>query len=184
MEPRAAFDTLPSQAPSKMGLEEVFSSFRTSPEGISDAEASARFSAFGPNELVAKRVGGWDVFRRQFGSPMIYLLAAAAIVSLGLQEWIDGLTILVMLSVNTGIGFFQEYRSERALEKLKERLAPRTRVRRGGDVVEIDRRRLVPGDIVFATGTLFLAAFALRLLKGQAAPANSHASARVHVRNA
>ncbi len=148
MEPRARFERLPAEASSKLQVEEVFSAYHTSTAGLSVDEAHARFARFGANELSAKRVTGWSVFKRQLTSPLIYMLGAAALVSLLLGEWLDGLTIAAMLCVNTGIGFFQEYRSERALEKLREHLAPRARVRRGGEVMSVDRRRLVPGDLV------------------------------------
>lgn len=149
------FEALPKESPAKMAIDGVFASFATSPAGLSDLEAKARHARFGANELAAKRVTARDVLLRQFASPLIYLLAAAAAVSLSLRQWIDGLTIAAMLLVNAGIGFFQEYRSEQAVEKLREKLAPRARVRRDGTVMTIDRKRLVPGDVlIFGPGDI------------------------------
>lgn len=149
MEPaRETFSELPKDAASKMDLKAVFSSFMTAPEGLKDEEARRRLERFGPNELAVKKTTAWDVLARQLKSPMIYLLGAAALVSFGLREWIDGTTVTVILLINTGIGFFQEYRSEQAIEKLRERLAPRARVRRGDAILTIDRSALVPGDVV------------------------------------
>ncbi len=145
---RAVFDALPSEAPSRLNEETLFSHFHTSRKGLEESDAQARFERFGPNELVAKRVRGLDVLLRQFRSPMVYLLGAAALISMLLREWVDGLTIAVILLVNTGIGFSQEYRSEQTVEKLREKLSPRARVRRDGGVHSVLRRLLVPGDIV------------------------------------
>ncbi len=142
------FDALPEEAPGRMDLEALFASFRSSKDGLSDAEARRRLARFGPNELAAKGVSAWRVALRQFRSPMVYLLAAAAAISLAFGGFADGLTILVILLVNAGIGFWQEYRSEQAVAKLREKLSLRARVRRGGDIVAVGRGALVPGDVV------------------------------------
>lgn len=142
------FEKLPSEAPGRMDLEAVFASFQTPKDGLSDAEARRRLEVFGPNELTAKSVSGWAVALRQFRSPMVYLLASAAALSFILGEAVDGVTIVVILLINAGIGFWQEYRSEQAIEKLREKLSPRARVRRGGGIATIERKTLVPGDVV------------------------------------
>lgn len=129
-------------------VDEIFTSLRTTRAGLSSEEARERRTSFGPHVLDARPTTPAEIFWRQFKSPMIYLLAAAAAVSLFLKEWLDGATILVILLINAGIGFFQEYRSEKALQKLAEHLSPRARVRRGGELVVIDRSELVPGDVV------------------------------------
>lgn len=146
--PIAMFDALPAEAPGRMEEGRLFSAFASSKGGLSDDEAQRRLERFGPNDLAAKRIAAWQVAARQFRSPMVYLLGAAAALSLFLREWLDGLTIAAILCINAGIGFWQEYRSERAVEKLREKLAPRARVRRGGDIVTVTRATLVPGDVV------------------------------------
>jgi len=142
------FDSLPEEAPGRMDEGTLFSSFQTSKDGLSDEEARRRLERFGPNELGGGSVSAWQVAARQFRSPMVYLLGAAAAISLAFGNHADGLTIGVILLVNAGIGFWQEYHSEKAVEKLREKLAARARVRRGGDIVAVERRSLVPGDVV------------------------------------
>jgi len=142
------FESLPTEAPGRMDRDAVFASFQTSERGLSEAEAKRRLERFGTNELVAKRVTWVQVALRQFRSPMVYLLAAAAALSLAFGQRTDGLTIVVILFINAAIGFWQEYRSEQAVEKLREKLAARARVRRGGSVAAVERRALVPGDVV------------------------------------
>src|SRR5688572_97324 len=145
---RAMFDSLPEEAPGRMDEGALFSSFQTSKDGLSDEEARRRLERFGPNELGGGSVSAWQVAARQFRSPMVYLLAAAAAISLAFGNHADGVTIGVILLINAGIGFWQEYHSEKSVEKLKEKLAAHARVRRGGDIVAVERRSLVPGDVV------------------------------------
>jgi len=142
------FEKLPDEAPGRMDEGTLFSSFQTSKDGLSDEEARRRLERFGPNELGAHEVGIWQVAARQFRSPMVYLLAAAAALSFVFGRHADGVTIAVILLINAGIGFWQEYHSERAVEKLRERLAAKASVRRGGDIVAAARAALVPGDVV------------------------------------
>ncbi len=126
----------------------IFALMETARSGLTPEQARERQAAFGPHVLDAKPVTPAGIFFRQFRSPMMYLLAAAAAVSLFLKEWIDGATILAILLINAGIGFFQEYRSEQALKKLSAHLSPRARVRRGGELIVIERSALAPGDVV------------------------------------
>ncbi|HJV32784.1 MAG TPA: HAD-IC family P-type ATPase, partial [Patescibacteria group bacterium] len=116
--------------------------------GLTDAEARRRLERFGPNELAVRKLEAWRVFLRQFRSPMVYLLAAAAALSFAFEAHADGITIAVILLINASIGFWQEYHSEKAVQKLREKLAARARVRRDGDIVAVERRALVPGDVV------------------------------------
>jgi magnesium-transporting ATPase (P-type) len=136
---RAMFDALPDEAPGRMGREALFESFQTSKDGLADAEARRRLERFGPNEIGARRVTARQVAARQFRSPMVYLLAAAAAVSFAFRHLADGATIAVILLVNAAIGFCQEYRSERAVEKLREKLSARARVRREGGIRTVER---------------------------------------------
>jgi len=145
---RAMFEKLPDVAPGRLEEGALFEAFRSARGGLSEAEAQGRLERFGPNELAVARVDAWRVALRQFRSPMVYLLAGAAAVSLAFGNHADGVTIGVILLINAAIGFCQEYRSERAVEKLRERLSARARVRRGGHIVSVDRRALVPGDVV------------------------------------
>ena len=142
------FDALPDEAPGRMDADRLFASFRTSKDGLSEEEARRRLERFGPNELASHDVQAWRVALRQFRSPMVYLLAAAAAISLAFGGHADGLTIVIILLINAGIGFWQEYHSERAVERLRERLGAKAAVRRGGNVLAVERRDLVPGDVV------------------------------------
>jgi len=119
-------------------------------EGLSEAEAAARLAQFGPNTLPEPQPPSLLViFLRQFLSPLIYILLAAALVSLVLSEASDALFIGAVLLVNGIIGATQEYSAGRAAAALRRFEVPHARVLREGAVRGIDARELVPGDLVF-----------------------------------
>ena len=126
-------------------------------QGLESEEAGRRLLTQGPNELIEQ--GGRNLLRivfEQFTSVMVLLLVAAALVSgLILGDWPDALVILVIVLLNAVVGFWQEYRAEKALAALKKLAVPRVKVRRGGEVGEISARELVCGDLVLLeTGNL------------------------------
>jgi magnesium-transporting ATPase (P-type) len=121
----------------------------TSRHGLPQAEAAVRLERYGANALPRARPPGvLQVFAHQFASPLIYVLAAAAVVSLVIQEWSDAVFIGIVLLVNAVIGTFQEYSAQRAAEALQRLVTTNSRVLREGDAYELDAEALVPGDIV------------------------------------
>ena len=117
--------------------------------GLTPDEAHARLRRFGPNQLPAARSPGLlRVFLHQFTSPLIYVLLAAAGVSLLIQEYSDAGFIAVVLAVNAVVGAAQEYSAQRAADALRRLVSARARVLRDGQAYEIDATGLVPGDVV------------------------------------
>jgi Ca2+-transporting ATPase len=117
--------------------------------GLTAEEAGRRLQEQGPNEL--EEQGGkspWLILWEQFTSIMVVILIIAAIASAFLGDITDSVVILVIILINTLIGFRQEYRAEQAISALKKMAVPTVKVRRGGRVVELSSRDLVPGDIV------------------------------------
>ncbi|MFH5885235.1 cation-translocating P-type ATPase [Halalkalibaculum sp. DA3122] len=130
--------------------DEVIRECNTDPEkGLSAKEVHQRRQQYGPNMLREhKKRSLWLILAEQFQSLIIGLLAAAAAVAFWFGEWIEGWAILVVIIINTLIGFFTELRAIRSMEALFKLGKMRTRVRREGRVEEIDATDLVPGDIV------------------------------------
>ncbi len=139
----------PLPAPHAMPAAEVLASLHSSPNGLGHGEAAARLQRYGRNALPAAEPPGIGVvFLHQFTSPLIYVLLAAALVSLAIQEWSDAGFICAVLLLNAIIGTAQEYSAQRAATALQQLVTTRSRVLREGDADERDAEELVPGDIV------------------------------------
>lgn len=122
----------------------------TDPErGLSSAEASARLTAHGPNELLARpSKPAWRLFLEQFANAMIVVLIGAAVITALIGDLKDTVVIAAIVILNGIIGFIQEYQAEQAMEALTRLTSPTTRVIRDGIVASVPARDLVPGDLV------------------------------------
>jgi calcium-translocating P-type ATPase len=128
---------------------DALADLQTRPEGLAATEASRRLAEHGPNRLPDVQTRGpFRRFLRQFNNVLIYVLIAAAIVTGGLQHWIDTGVILAVVLANAVIGFLQEGKAETAMSAIRQMLAPRAAVLREGRRVTVDGADLVPGDIV------------------------------------
>lgn len=117
--------------------------------GLSDDEAIRRLEQFGKNSLPeSKRRSPWLRFVLQFHNPLIYVLLAAGLVTLALNDFIDAGVIGGVVLINALIGFVQEGKAEKALDAVRSMLASRAVVLRSGERREIDATLLVPGDVV------------------------------------
>lgn len=117
--------------------------------GLSYEEAARRLVQYGHNSLpLSKRRGFWLRFALQFHNPLIYVLLAAGVITLGLRDYVDASVIFGVVVINAVIGFIQEGKAEKALEAVHAMLASHATVLRQGERQEIDADLLVPGDIV------------------------------------
>ncbi len=117
--------------------------------GLTPAEAAQRLQQDGPNALrQSKTVSPLALLAGQFGSLVIWVLIGAALVAAALGEVVDGIAILTIVILNAVLGFFQEYRAERAVAALARLTAPRARVVRGGHAAVIAAAEVVRGDIL------------------------------------
>ena len=134
------------------GEEEVLKSLDTSVNGLSTAQAKERLDAYGYNELdEGEKRSLLSKFIDQFKDLMIIILLVAAALSViteGMHGLTDACIILAVVVLNAAFGVYQEGQAEAAIEALKNMSSPLARVRRDGNIVEIDSRELVPGDIV------------------------------------
>jgi H+-transporting ATPase len=116
--------------------------------GLTEAEAARRLSQYGENVLAERRVSAWERLARFFWGPIPWMIEIAAALSAVLRHWADLAIILLMLFVNAGVGFWQEFKADNAIALLKRRLALKARVNRDGAWKDIPARLLVPGDVV------------------------------------
>jgi Mg2+-importing ATPase len=117
--------------------------------GLTPQEAEARLDQFGPNEPAAtKHYSFFSDLLHSFGNPLVLILVIAAAASAFLGDKVDAGIIGVIVLLSIVIDLSQTYRSQKAVEQLRDRVAPTASVLRGGEWKEIRRRDVVPGDIV------------------------------------
>ncbi|EMI46496.1 cation-translocating P-type ATPase [Rhodopirellula sp. SWK7] len=131
-------------------VDAVVESLQTSlSAGLTDAEVARRRDEYGVNTLHGGQEARWyQVLGRQFTDVLILILIVAAIVSLGVGEVTDAVTIFAIVLLNGALGFVQEWKAERSLAALRNMLAPTCRVIRDGEERTVEAITLVPGDIV------------------------------------
>jgi Ca2+-transporting ATPase len=118
-------------------------------EGLSELQASERLARDGANELPVSRPRGvLRLLRDVVSEPMFLLLVACGAIYMALGDRHEALMLLGFVFVVMGITFFQQRRSERSLEALRDLSSPRALVVRGGQMRRIAGRELVCGDIV------------------------------------
>ena len=117
--------------------------------GLSSGEARAQLAETGPNELVAHvDRSALAEIASLFANPLVSILLVASIASAFLGDVPGAIIIVTVLTLGTALNFSQTYRSRRAAERLRERVAPTATVLRDGKWIELGRREIVPGDLV------------------------------------
>ena len=118
-------------------------------DGLSQAEAEQRLATYGPNRLPqVKRRGLVARFLSQFNNILIYVLLGSATITAALGHMIDTMVILAVVIANAAIGVAQEGKAERAMESIRQMLAPRSTVLRDGRRASVEGEAVVPGDVV------------------------------------
>ncbi|MDD3580997.1 MAG: HAD-IC family P-type ATPase, partial [Desulfobacca sp.] len=132
-----------------LSLSEVLAALDTSPQGLEAAQAAERLERYGFNELVAgTKISLLGLLLGQFKNILIIILLIAVAISLTLGETLDAMVILAIVLASTILGFFQEYRAEKAVQALKRMAAPTASVIREGEELMIPAREVVPGDLL------------------------------------
>jgi len=137
-----------AQEISSLPAQKVLEQLHSSEDGLSQSEADKRRTTYGPNVLKKSKNTALRILARQLKSSLVYLLAFASVFSFFLNDISDGTIIAVILVINTTLGFFQEYRSEQAVEQLSKFISKTINVKRDGKTVLLDESLLVPGDVI------------------------------------
>lgn len=117
--------------------------------GLEEAEAALRLDRYGHNDLaLASHRGAIAIVLGVLREPMFLLLVAGSAIYLALGDTGEALALLVSVAVVVGMTAYQERKTERALEALRELSSPRALVVRSGRRRRIAGRDLVPGDLV------------------------------------
>lgn len=128
---------------------QVLEFLNTTSAGLSDQEAGARLHTYGANRLPdPPKRSAFVRFLSQFHNILIYVLLGCALITLLLAHWADTSVILAVVLANAAIGFVQEGKAEKAMDAIRQMLAPTAAVVRNGVRRSIAGEKLVPGDIV------------------------------------
>ncbi len=130
-------------------VDETFKQLSSSQSGLTETEANSRLDSFGTNEIQGKeRISPFLIFVKQFHSILIYILLVAALIAWFYGKMIDVYVIIAVVFLNALMGFIQEYRAEKAIQALKNIIVPTAKVYRGGELMEINAKKIVPGDVI------------------------------------
>jgi H+-transporting ATPase len=138
----------PDQQRASTVIDKPVAAGQESADGLSETEAGRRLAQYGENALAEHHVGVIERLARFFWGPIPWMIEIAAVLSAVLGHWDDLAIILVMLFINAGVGFWQEYKADNAIALLKQRLALKARVKRDGVWKDVEARLLVPGDLI------------------------------------
>ncbi|MFI5332678.1 MAG: cation-translocating P-type ATPase [Candidatus Babeliales bacterium] len=119
-----------------------------STSGLTQQQAMDRQKEYGLNKITGEQTHWYNRIAHQIKSPFIYLLLAVACISFFFENHLEGAVVLLIVFVNTAVGFWQEYRADKALQFLKKYLVNYVTVIRNGTEGKIPQEELVPGDIV------------------------------------
>ena len=117
--------------------------------GLTEVQAERLLETHGLNAIEeTKSVSPIKIFLAQLTSPLIFILIFASTFSIILREYTDAIFILIVVLINSLLGFYQEYKAENTLEKLKKSVSKHVNVIRDGKMKNIETSLLVPGDLI------------------------------------
>ncbi len=120
--------------------------------GLATPEAKRRLLQYGPNEPVSsRRSSGLVQVLFLFINPLAIILLIASGISAAVGQVLNAAIIALMVLLSAALNFFQTYRSQRAVERIRQEVAPAANVLRDGKWAAVPRRELVPGDVIGLT---------------------------------
>ncbi|GAW03491.1 plasma-membrane proton-e [Lentinula edodes] len=136
-------------------MDDAFKLLQCDENGLTKEEATRRLEIFGPNKLESEEQNAFLQFLSFMWNPLSWVMEGAALVAIALSngegqppDWQDFVGIVLLLFINSAIGFYEERNAGNAVKALMDSLAPKAKVKRNGSWSEIDSAELVPGDMV------------------------------------
>ena len=130
-------------------IADLYQELASSEGGLTAIDAAGRLVRYGPNEPAPPRHAGPLLqFLHFCVNPLVLILLIASVAAAVVGETTDAAIIATVIIVSVVLNFFQAYRSERAVMRLREQVAPTATVLRDREWIETPRREVVPGDIV------------------------------------
>ncbi|MCX6648844.1 MAG: magnesium-translocating P-type ATPase [Candidatus Bathyarchaeota archaeon] len=127
---------------------ETLQEFKTTTAGLPEDEAHRRLEEHGYNELPREKLSRLQILIRQFMNPIYLILLASSVVAYFFGEFEQSIAIVSMIFLSAVLGFYNEYKAEKIVAALTERVSLKALVTRGGKTYDLSARELVPGDIV------------------------------------
>lgn len=131
-----------------LSIEEIFKDLATSAQGLSSTQAAQRLHEYGPNEISEITITWWEILKNQIKNPFIFIFIGIAGIYFFTQQYTECTILLIIMGINTAIGFYQEYQSNRAMTLLKSYLQETITVCRAGKDEQLPINKIVPGDII------------------------------------
>ncbi len=129
--------------------EELFKKFNSSEKGLSLKQAKLKLKKYGLNIIQkTSRLSPLKILFEQFNSLLIYILLISSIILFFINQLLDAIVIVAIVLFNTSIGFFQQYKAEKAILSLRKMIVSKTTVLRDGRYIKISSSKIVPGDII------------------------------------
>ncbi|KAI5117549.1 hypothetical protein M0805_004374 [Coniferiporia weirii] len=136
-------------------IDDVFKLLQCDDNGLTDEEATRRTEIFGPNKLESEEQNAFLQFLSFMWNPLSWVMEGAALVAIVLSngegqppDWQDFVGIILLLFINSSIGFYEERNAGNAVKALMDSLAPKAKAKRNGKWLEIESSDLVPGDMI------------------------------------
>jgi Ca2+-transporting ATPase len=132
-----------------VNTDEIFSKLESAEDGLTEKQVSERLEKYGSNSIREKKQKSlFRLFLDQVNNPVIYLLLGAVIISFIFGDIPEAIAIIVVIILNTAIGFWMEYQARTSVDALKKLNRLKTKVVRGNKTTETDATEIVPGDII------------------------------------
>ncbi len=131
-----------------LSVENALQDVQSSLTGLAQQDVNNRLQIYGLNEIKEVDITWFDVLKGQLLSPFMCIFFVIGIAYLVTGKIAECIIIFLIIAVNVGIGFFQEYRSNTAMQALKKCLMSQVTVKRDGQESNVDINQLVPGDIM------------------------------------
>lgn len=133
----------------KLDKNEVLAKTKSTDKGLAATEAEKRLKENGLNILGhQKPPSPFSIFLNQLKNWLVIMLLGAAVLSFFLGQSLDGLVIIVLVTLSVFFGFFQEYKAEKVISDLKKFITNKARVMREGKWIQVEAQNLVVGDVV------------------------------------
>ena len=130
-------------------VNEIIKELNSNSQGLTDQEVNSRLKTYGKNEIKKlKNISIIKLILLQFKNFVIYILLGALLISIFTNEFTDAIVIAIILILNASLGFYQEFKAEKAIEALKKLSSPKALVIRNNKLTNIDSANVVPGDIL------------------------------------